>query len=251
VRRVVHIDMPEVDLSDLANGYEYRPLSATARTRARNAAANLSGLLVDVGGGTGGHADIWSGPGRVALVIDPSETMCRKAAARGTVAVVRAVAQSMPIETGAASLVYFHLSLHYGSFRGAIDEAFRIARSGGSIEIWTFAPEKMRSSALAQWFPRIGEIDAERFPAIEDIVERFSSHGAETAMSRQPEVVTRSASSWVAAVKNRFVSTIQFLDADEIEAGLQEFAAAFPDPEEPYTYTIEFVRIRATLRPLR
>jgi len=247
VRPVAPFGMAEVDLSDLANGYEYRPLSATAKARARDAAGNLSGLLVDVGGGIGGHADIWSGAGRFPLVIDPSEMMCRKAARRGTVAVVRAIAQSMPVVTGSASLVYFHLSLHYGSFRGAIDEAARVVRSGGAIEIWTFAPETLPSSALARWFPRIGEIDAARFPPIEDIVERLRLHGAEATVRREPEVVTRSASSWIAAVENRFVSTIQFLEVDEIEAGLRQFRGAFPDPDEPYTYTIEFVRIRATM----
>jgi len=239
--------MAEVDLNDLASGYAHRPLSSTAKARARNAAADLPGLLVDVGGGTGGHANVWSEPGRFALVIDPSEMMCHKAAELGTVAVVRAVAQSMPVVTGSASLVYFHLSLHYGSFRAAIDEAARVVRSGGAIEIWTFAPETMHSSALAKWFPRIGEIDAARFPPIDDIVERLNIHGAQTVVHREPEVVTRSASSWIAAVENRFVSTIQFLDVDEIETGLQRFRDTFPDPAEPYTYTIEFVRIRATM----
>lgn len=194
---------------------------------------------------------MWAAPGRTALVIDPSARMCRLAARKSSVVVLQAVAQAMPVAADSAGLVYFHLSLHYGSCLESIDEAARIVAPGGVIEIWTFDPETMPTSALARWFPRIGEIDQRRFPAIGDIVGRLNAHGAETTVTTDPELVTRSAGSWITAVQNRFVSTIQFLEASEIEAGLQRFATFFPDPDEPYTYTLEFVRIRATMRPLR
>lgn len=239
--------MSDIDLTELANGYNFRPLSESARSRAREAARDRTGILVDVGGGTGGHADQWVGEGRIPVLIDPSSAMCERARRRGTVEVVQAWSQALPLVASCAGLVYFHLSIHYGSFVDAIDEAVRIAERGALIEIWTFAPESMASSALARWFPRVGEIDADRFPAITDLVDALSVHGLDVAVSEHPEAVTRSAGSWELAVRNHFVSTLQLLTADEIDEGLARFRSAFPDSGEPYTYPIEFLRIRSSL----
>lgn len=239
--------MSEVDLSDLARGYVFRPLSDAARSRATDAVRGRTGIVVDVGGGTGAHAHQWTGPGRTPVLVDPSTAMCLEAVRRGTFAVVQGVSQAIPLATSCAELVYFHLSIHYGSYRDAIDEAARIVTPGGLIEIWTFAPEAMASSALALWFPRVGEIDAERFPSITSLVGVLRGHGYSVSVSERPESVTRPAAAWELAVRNRFVSTLQFLSPAEIDEGLERFRSAFPDPGEPYTYSIEFLRIRASM----
>jgi hypothetical protein len=172
--------------------------------------------------------------------------MCREAVAKRGVSVVQAASQRLPLRDGVADLVYFHLSIHYGAFREAIEEAMRIVSPTGVIEIWTFAPESMESSALARWFPRIAPLDADRFPPIGHLVGVLGSLGATVEVHESPEIVERTAASWQAAVRNRFVSTLQLLTDDEIEEGLERFTETYGAGEEPYRYSIDFIRIRAS-----
>lgn len=239
-----------IDLSDLAKGYDFRPPTPTGAARAREAGEGRVGVLLDVGGGTGTHAAQWLDDAKTPIVVDPSAAMCRLAAMREGVRVVRATAQNLPFGPAIADLVYFHLSIHYGSYTESIDEALRVVKPGSTIEIWTFAPESMEASALARWFPTVGELDAERFPPIDEIVARLGTDGTHVEVSQCPEVVERTAASWEQAVRNRFVSTIQLLSMSEIDDGLGRFAAEIGTGEDIYRYTIKFVRIRATRRPL-
>ena len=55
--------MELIDLTDLTLGYRHRPPTAATLGRARRAAVGRSGVLVDVGGGTGAHAGEWVGQG--------------------------------------------------------------------------------------------------------------------------------------------------------------------------------------------
>lgn len=234
-----------IDLTDLTRGYRHRQPTRATLERARQAATGRTGVLVDVGGGTGAHAGEWVGHGVTPVVVDPSVSMCREAAARQGVTVVRAASQHLPLRDGVADLVYFHLSIHYGPFGEAIEEASRVAAASGMIEIWTFAPESMGSSALARWFPRIAQLDAERFPPIDLLAEHLEDSGAIVEIDELPEIVERTAASWQAAVRNRFVSTIQLLTDDEIEEGLKRFTETYGAGDEPYRYSVDFVRLRA------
>jgi ubiquinone/menaquinone biosynthesis C-methylase UbiE len=235
-----------IDLSDLTRGYRHRPPTPATLERARHAAEGRTGVLVDVGGGTGAHAREWVRPGVTPIVVDPSATMCREAAARNGVSVIGGVSAHLPLRNDIADLVYFHLSIHYGSFRDAVDEALRVVALAGMVEIWTFAPESMASSSLALWFPSIAQLDAQRFPPIGELTECLARSGAVVEVTRLPETVERTAASWQSAVRNRFVSTIQLLSDDEIESGLESFSEEYGDGNEIYRYTVEFVRIRAT-----
>jgi ubiquinone/menaquinone biosynthesis C-methylase UbiE len=238
--------MGPIDLSDLTRGYRHRPPTSATLDRARHAAQGRTGVLVDVGGGTGAHAREWVRPGMVPVVVDPSATMCREAAARDGVNVIGGVSAHLPLRDDIADLVYFHLSIHYGPFREAVDEALRVVAPEGMVEIWTFAPESMASSSLALWFPSIAQLDAQRFPPIDGLAENLARFGASVEVRHLPETVERTAASWQAAVRNRFVSTIQLLSDDEIESGLERFTEEYGDGDELYRYTVEFVRIRAT-----
>jgi SAM-dependent methyltransferase len=171
--------------------------------------------------------------------------MCREAAARRGVKVLRASSQQLPLRDEVADLVYFHLSIHYGAFRQALEEAARVVAPAGMIEIWTFAPESMKSSALARWFPRVAHLDAARFPPLEDLTGTLEDLGWVVEIDQFPEIVERTAASWQAAVRNRFVSTLQLLTDDEIEDGLERFTAVYGAGDEPYRYSVDFVRIRA------
>lgn len=236
--------MDDVDLEQLADAYQFRMMSQSVAAHAGVSCEGCHGVALDVGGGLGGHALVMRSNGLAPIVVDASPTMCASAAAAGVASVV-ARSQDLPVRDGVAGLVYFHLSIHYGDWRRALDEAARALTSTGRIEIWTFDPAAMGRAELARWFPSVAVIDAVRFPALDDLASWLEESGFEVAVSHHPETVERTAGAWVTAVRNRFVSTLQLIDDDEIERGVAAFIDHHGDSEAPYRYTLDHVRISA------
>lgn len=229
----------------LARGYRHRAPSLAALARAGAAVAGLppSARALDAGAGRGDHAAVWAGLGYRALALDPAAAMVDVAAGHTGVSVVRGRAQSMPFRDRSVSLVYFHLSLHYGDWRASIDEAARVSRAGGRCIVWTLGEAHHRSSMLARWFPSVADIDARRFPAPSRVAARLENLGLDVRRAGETEVVTRKAGEWTAAVRAGFVSTLQLVPVREREAGLDAFTAAHPDPEETISYELRWDQI--------
>jgi ubiquinone/menaquinone biosynthesis C-methylase UbiE len=239
--------MVDIDLDQLADAYRLRPMSTAARARAELSSDGCQGLLLDIGGGTGDHAAAWVGAKRFPVVVDPASAMLTRASRHGGVAVVRATAQALPFQDHVAALAYFHLSIHYGDWRRSIAEALRVTRPGGRIEVWTMDREAIARSSLGRWFPKVVEIDQERFPDPADLARQLASNGRSVAISSTSETVDRSAADWADAVRARFVSTLQLLDDAEIAEGLAGFDAAHPDPDGRYRYELVLKRISTTV----
>ncbi|MGD2051448.1 MAG: class I SAM-dependent methyltransferase [Acidimicrobiia bacterium] len=241
-------DAAGVDLEALAAGYLQRPASEASRHRARRAAAEASlqpgDWAVDVGGGTGAQAACWAEDGVHAIVVDPSRGMLRRAAARPGVHAVGGRAQALPLATGTVRLVTFHLSIHYGDWRRAIDEAMRVLCDGGECWVWTLGGAHHRASFLARWFPSVAAIDTARFPDPDALADRFAGAGGTVDRGTETEVRERSAAAWLAAVDAGFVSTLQLIPAEELRAGRERFVAAHPDPAEVVRYRLDFDWLR-------
>ncbi len=199
---------------------------------------------VDVGGGTGAHAACWAGAGYRALVVDPSPGMLRRAAGRPGVVAVGGRAQALPLAARSMALVFFHLSIHYGRWERALDEAMRVLRPGGECWVWTLGGEHHRSSFLARWFPSVAAIDAARFPDPDALAARLAAGGGTVTRGREVEVRERTAGEWLDAVAAGFVSTLQLIPPDEFRAGRERFAAAYPDPAEMVRYRLDFDWLR-------
>jgi hypothetical protein len=235
--------MVEIDLDRLADAYRLRPMSVHARDRAVTSARGCSGWLLDIGGGAGQHAAAWRAGGIHPVVVDPSTAMLERASEHIGVSLIRAESERLPFRDGECGLAYFHLSIHYGDWKQAIDEAFRVVGSGGRIEVWTIAPSAIERSSLGRWFPRVIEIDTARFPDPGDIAYHCASLGGTVGTEVSAEPISRRVADWRDAVRGRFVSTLQLLDDDEIEEGLADFASEFPDEESEYPYHLELTRI--------
>jgi hypothetical protein len=148
--------------------------------------------------------------------------------------------------------VYFHASVHYGGWRGMLGEAARVVEPGGVVWVWTFAPGHFRASYLAEWFPSVPRIDEARFPDPEALLGHLAGCGLERGgTERAREAVVRRAGDWVAGVQAGFVSTLHLIDPAEIEAGLDRFRAAHPDPSEEIRYTLEQEAVWARKPSLR
>lgn len=225
---------------------------AATLSNAAAAAAHLGpgDTAVDVGGGRGDHAAVWAGRGITAVVADPSPGMISLAARKPGVRAVVARSQSLPFRSATFGLVYFHLSIHYGDLDSTLAEAARVVAGDGRIEIWTLGPRHHASSNLARWFPRVAEIDVVRFPEPSRVVAGLAALGLHVGVAPRPIPIERTASDWVRSVRERFVSTLQFLDDAEIEAGLADFEQEHPDPAEVLVYQLDYDLIVASARPL-
>jgi SAM-dependent methyltransferase len=236
--------MHEVDLAALSAAYRLRPIGRGGLARARVSIAGIEGIVLDVGGGPGDHAHEMRSVHRTPIVVDIEPAMCARASARGLDTVL-ASSEALPFTDGSAAMAYFHLSIHYGSWRTALDEARRVVAPGGRIEIWTFDRAGLEASSLARWFPSVARIDAERFPDPGRIAAHLTGGGAAVAVQSWPDPVEWIAREWEDAVRARYVSTLQLLDDDEIERGLAAFRAVHPDPSSRYRYSLRFLRISA------
>jgi hypothetical protein len=241
----------EIDLERLAAAYDHR-LEASAVRRA-GIAADATGLgpgsiVVDVGGGRGAHASVFTERGARAAVVDPSTAMVLASHRRGLAGVV-ARGESLPIGDGAADLVYFHLSIHHGAWQEMLTEAARVAGAGGRIWVWTFPDEYHEDSYLARWFPSVATIDAVRFPPVDGLRTLLADLGLVVAPTVvHHDRVSRPAGAWMAAVRAGFVSTLHLISPDEIEAGLTAFGSQHPDPAEIIEYDLPYVGLHANSR---
>ena len=236
----------DVDLGRLAEGYRHRPPSDASLARARLAGSELApgSMILDVGGGPGHHAAVWSEQRHLPIVLDSASEMTRPARNRSIV-VVHGLSQALPFGDERFDLAWFHLSIHYGDWRAALDEALRVTKQNGRIEIWTLAADHHATSLLAQWFPAVVEIDRARFPAGADVEAHLAGHGATVHRSHEIEQRTRTVGEWITAVEAGFVSTLQFVSDGELAAGLAGFRRAYPDPSANIAYEMRFDRVVA------
>jgi SAM-dependent methyltransferase len=238
--------MADVDLDRLAGAYAHRPPSAATIRRAERAGRRLArgSSILDVGGGPGNHSFVWRGQGHRPILLDPSAEMLSGASARGLTG-VRGRAQAMPFRSESFDLVWFHLSIHYGDWREAIDEAFRVATATGRVEIWTLGPDHFVQSDLARWFPSIPVIDGERFPDPEGLVEYIGECFDSPSVTHPVEHVVTTAGAWLPAIEAGFVSTLQLVPSDERARGIDALRQRYPDPSEEIGYDLRFTRIVA------
>jgi SAM-dependent methyltransferase len=205
---------------------------------------------LDVGGGPGEHAAAWAAAGIDAVVVDPSAAMLAVARRRPGVATVRGVSQQLPFRPGTFQLVFFHLSLHYGDWRRALDEATRVLAPGGSCWVWTLGPDHHATSMLSRWFPSVADLDRARFPDPDAVAAHLADRGS-VARGKVRERRQRPSGEWREAVAAGFVSTLQLLEPNELEAGLRRFAERYPDPQALVTYEMRWDWIHLRREPIR
>lgn len=109
--------------------------------------------LLDVGGGTGNYAIRLREAGFHPTVVDVSEPMLARAAAKGLDA-VRADAAALPFAGGSADAIAMISMLHLvPDWRRALAEARRVLRPGARLVIQAFARENLGVHWIFEYFP--------------------------------------------------------------------------------------------------
>lgn len=205
--------------------------------------------VLDIGGGTGAHSEVMAMAGAHPVVLDPSAAQREQARRRSGLFVVGGVAQALPFADDSFHMAYFHLSLHYGDWHTALNEACRVVSPGGRIWIWTFTRHYLETSFTGSWFPSVYTHDLRRFPDSDDIAGHLESVGVgRITHGTTVETVHRTVGSWEEAFRARFVSTLQLVDSEELEAGIGRFRATYPDDKEQIAVNLEFASIMGVVR---
>jgi len=246
--------MAEVDLTRLADAYRFRSDDGGNEIAAMLSVCSIGAdsHVVDVGGGRGAQAASARTLGARVTVIDPSMSMLRHAVARSTgLGAVQGVGEALPLAPSSADLVYFHLSIHHGDWKAMLDEAWRVARPGGYVWVWSMSDDHHRASVLAKWFPRVAALDEARFPKIQAMSEHLAGLGGSVTTIERQESMARTAADWIEAVEAGYVSTLHLLSDEEVAGGLERFRVAHPDLAEVITYQLRYAGVSLQRLPLR
>jgi SAM-dependent methyltransferase len=182
-----------------------------------------SSFVVDVGAGTGSYEP----SDRRVVAVEPSSVMISQRSS--AVPVVRAIAEELPFRDGTFDAAMAILTMHHWSDpRRGLTELKRAARR---LVIFTIDPEFARSFWLtAEYFPGIGEWDANHFMSIEVLraqlgetmivpvlVPHDCQDGFLAAYWRRP-------AAYLDPAVRAGISTFTMIDARERQAGLRRLA---------------------------
>jgi SAM-dependent methyltransferase len=199
--------------------------------------------------------DVGCGPGRVAAAlaergsrvwgVEPSAEMA--ALARDRISTVKvAPAEQLPFKDGWFERAVMVLVIHLLDRPQAFAEARRVLGPGGRLVVATFDPAHFERYWLNRFFPSLEAIDRARFPEPPALREELESAGFSsvrlTALSQQAAIGREEA---IERVRGRFISPLQLLDEEELEAGLERMEAELPDRNE---YGLEWI-VAAAERP--
>jgi SAM-dependent methyltransferase len=188
--------------------------------------------VLDVGCGTGVLAAALAERGSRVWGVDASEEMLAQAAARAGLAVAfkQGVAEDLPFKDRWFERLVFRLVVHAVDRQRAFAEARRVLAADGRVVIATFDPAHFDHYWLNELFPKVKEIDRERFPGEHQLAEELSAAGfASSRVTRISQIGRLTRDEAMERIQGRFISTLALLDDDTYDAGLSRAERELPD----------------------
>ena len=162
------------------------------------------------------------------------------ALARERISTVKvAPAEKLPFKDGWFERAVMVLVIHLLDRPQAFAEAYRVLGLAGRLVVATFDHAHFERYWLNRFFPSLEAIDRARFPEPPVLQAELESAGFSsvrlTPLSQRSEIGLEEA---LERVRGRFISPLQLLDEQELEAGLERMAAELPEQNE---YGLEWV----------
>ena len=188
--------------------------------------------MLDVGCGTGRVAAALAERGSRVWGIEPSPEMA--AIARERVSTVKvAPAEQLPFKDAWFERAVMWLVVHLLDRPRAFAEAARVLGSEGRLVVATFEPAHFERYWLNRFFPSLEGIDRARFPQPVELQEELEAAGFSSVrlvpLAQRAEIGREAA---LERVRGRFISPLQLLDEEELEAGLARMEAELPERNE-------------------
>ena len=194
----------------------------------RRVAAAVGGApsVVNIGAGAGSYEP----PNRRVVAVEPSEMVIAQRRP-GSAPVVKATAEHLPFKDGAYSAAMAILTLHHWDDPMAgLAEMRRVARRRAVV--LTLDPHAMDAFWFYHYFPQVAAADAERFPALSDVVAVL---GGETRVETVPiphdcrdgflGAYWRRPSAYLETRVRRTISSLTAIGDDELLDGLAWLAS--------------------------
>ena len=182
---------------------------------------------LDVGCGTGNATTCLIGafPRAQVIGMDLSAGMLSKARAKcNELPLIRGSAAVLPFGAASFELVLSTYMLHHLERPADFyDEVERCLVPGGKLVLLTASHAQIRAHFLIRFFPRFGEIDCERFPAVDDVEADLRVAGLEASARRDIPVAEYAVDeSYLERVRNKHISTFELMTDQEFSEGLAE-----------------------------
>ena len=179
--------------------------------------------VLDVGCGTGRLAHALAGRGARVWGVDPAEEMLAEARAAGDLpggGFKRARAERLPFRSGWFDRVVFRQSVNLVHRPKAFAEAARVLAPGGRVAVATFHPDHFAHVWITRLFPRVAELDRERFPSPPALEEELADAGfGKPWLRRLVQDAPLSRAEALERIRGRFISTLHLLDEAELAEG--------------------------------
>jgi ubiquinone/menaquinone biosynthesis C-methylase UbiE len=186
--------------------------------------------VLDVGCGTGNATLclVAAFPGAGVLGLDLSRGMLERAREKlEGVELVRADAARLPLAPASFDLVLGAYVLHHlddpAGFYAGVGE---VLRPGGRLVLLTAGHEQIRAHFLIRFFPRFGEIDCRRFPALAEVEPGLRSAGLTDVARREIPVAEYAVDEqYLRRVAAKHISTFELMAEAEFREGLKSLTA--------------------------
>ena len=193
------------------------------------------GRVLDVGCGTGRLVDVLARRGVRAWGVDPSAEMlaqARRCRPPGG-GFKQAPAEGLPFKAGWFDGAVMRQVVQHVDLDAAFAEAARVLRPGGRLALATFHPDHFDSVWVARAVPRVAEIDRERFPGPERLLDALRGAGfarPETLRLRQAATLSRAEA--LERLRGRFISTLHLLSDEELAEAVARAERDLPETVE-------------------
>jgi ubiquinone/menaquinone biosynthesis C-methylase UbiE len=186
-------------------------------------------IIVDLGCGTGRFGKPLSDYFSAQVIgIDPSTKMigtARESISSAAVEFVQGAAEEIPLADGHADLLFLSMVLHHiQNKEKAVREFARVLKPNGFLCIRTSTKEALNSYIWLRFFPRARQIELERIPSRDSILEILQIHEFKLcAHDILQQYYAKDLKEYFDKLSLRGISSLQMIPDDEFKQGLRNF----------------------------